>query len=357
MIRLYGVDKGHGSWARVSAGVQKGLASRERLAGFYDVGRVDAEYDSDGDALEAGFDAPIGLCVGAPPAAGVMMGRGSHKERLLMIATNSTWLPEVMMERASKLCTGFAAPSQWSASIIARYTDLPVYVYPHGVDDGFREDPKGPRVSGGFRALHLASTHLERKGTQELILGWAKAVIGGAIPTTARLLLIVDGPRGYFLDTIFEATGKNPDLADTYVLEQRRDLKIADMCALYRDHHIVVQPSRGEGFGMVPLEARAAGVPVVATVCTGHAEHMKADDLGVVVIDHGPDAIVNDGPGALAPTVTADAVTDALGRAYRDHHALVNAAHAAAVAVRKTWSWRAVTKRFLDTAGDDLGIK
>jgi hypothetical protein len=155
--------------------VRRGLESCGKLASFYDVSRVDADYDDDGDALEDGYDAPIGLCVGAPPSASVMIGRGEHTRRLLMVAANSSWLPEVTMERAAKICTGFVAPSSWSASVIEDYADgWPVLVYPHGVDPAFKPSDESP--SGYFRALHLASTHMERKGTKELIHGWADAL-------------------------------------------------------------------------------------------------------------------------------------------------------------------------------------
>jgi glycosyltransferase involved in cell wall biosynthesis len=332
--------------------VRRGLESCGKLASFYDVSRVDADYDDDGDALEDGYDASIGLCVGAPPSASVMIGRGEHTRRLLMVAANSSWLPEVTMERAAKICTGFVAPSSWSASVIEDYADgWPVLVYPHGVDPAFKPSNESP--SGYFRALHLASTHMERKGTKELIHGWADALRGGRLAKGATLRLVIDGPRGLFNHAIFEATGGDPDIADSYQLSQRLDLKTDDMAALYRDHHLVVQPSRAEGFGMVPLEARACGVPVVMTTCTGHEEHWRSP--GVVRVETGPEEPVDDGPGALAPTITADAVSYALGYAFSSIGSLRADATEAAAMLRERWSWEAVTRRFLSENQDILG--
>lgn len=38
-----------------------------------------------------------------------------------------------------------------------------------------------------------------------------------------------------------------------------------DLVKLYHDHHCLVYPSWGEGFGMIPLEALGTGMPVICT--------------------------------------------------------------------------------------------
>lgn len=352
MIRLYGVEKGNSSWPRVTHGVRDGLRACGALGGFYDVQRVDGDDLDDGNALEPGHDTPTALCIGSPPSASVMVGRGRHKERLLLIATNSSWLPEVMMERAAKLCTGFVAPSAWSASVIERYAHgLPVYVYQHGVDEGFCVNhqlrPVVEEPDSSWTVLHLASTHMQRKGTRELILGWAEAMRAGQIPRDARIRMIVDGPRGHFLSVIAEASEGNTEIADSYLLEMRKSFTVKDMAALYGIHDFVCQPSRGEGFGMVPLEARACGVPVIATACTGHAEHIHVGMPGVVVIPAGPERPVDDGPGALAPAVHPSDIAAALHFAFVNSSELTTKAAVAAATVRDAWSWKECTARFL----------
>jgi len=120
-----------------------------------------------------------------------------------------------------------------------------------------------------------------------------------------------------------------------------------DARQIYQVHHVVCQPSRGEAFGCVPVEARACGVPIVATNCTGHGAHVDVNAPGVIVVPSGDFGPIDDGPGALAPTVSPDAIGDALRRAYAQWPSLMQAAQKAADDVREKWSWKAVTQDWL----------
>jgi glycosyltransferase involved in cell wall biosynthesis len=130
------------------------------------------------------------------------------------------------------------------------------------------------------------------------------------------------------------------EIAGSVSVFAQLNLPVAELTAMLRFAHLVCQPSRGEGFGLVPLEARACGVPVVATACTGHTEHMQTGTPGVTVVAHGPLGPIDDYPGALAPTVSSDDVCEALDRAYARWPELASEAQASADAVRSEWSWQ-----------------
>ena len=99
---------------------------------------------------------------------------------------------------------------------------------------------------------------------------------------------------------------------------------------------------------MTPLEARACGVPVVATECTGHSQgHVRG--RGVIVVPHGDLSPIDDGPGAVAPSVSSEDILKALHAAYDQWAGLAWAAQAGAEKVRKDWSWDAVTTRWLES--------
>ena len=350
MIRLYGTEKGNASWARVTNGLMGALKARKQLAGFFDIAQVDDDLD---DAMGAGFDAKAALAIGPPTVAPLMVGYGSHQHRLMMIATNSTWLPHTMMERACKMVTAFVGTSEWASGIIRNYAGgKPVYTWPHGVDEAFKPVGESPAETNSYRALHMASTHLERKATRELIFGWATAMRQGDLKGT--LDMVVDGPRGYFLKTIHEASKGDTNIAESVRLLDRVGYTPEQMAEFYAGYDLVCQPSRSEGFGLVPLEVRACGIPVLATYCTGHVDHLSAPTKGAVVIPVGENAPVNDGPGAEAPAVSPGDIAEALCTAYKGRGELSRDAFDMSSHVRKFWSWSAVTGRFLAQYGDEL---
>lgn len=94
------------------------------------------------------------------------------------------------------------------------------------------------------------------------------------------------------------------------------------------------------------LEARASGVPIVATACTGHADHLEG--VASIIVRHGPAAPIDDGPGALAPTVSPHEIAEALSYAKSKWLHLAVAAFTEADSVRRRWSWARTTKEFLD---------
>jgi len=81
----------------------------------------------------------------------------------------------------------------------------------------------------------------------------------------------------------------------TRLQHKARDLGIADRVVftglvpeeekadLYRLADVYVMPSRGEGFGIVLLEAMACGVPVIASKLDGSREAVRGGTLGLIV--------------------------------------------------------------------------
>jgi len=354
-VRLYGVTKTNTSWGRVTAGVREGLGDLGRLAGFVPVD------DLTDDGRYEGYDAPIAIYAGPPSMVAAMSSYGEHQRRYAILAPNSDWLPEKLVREMQKFAT-IVAPSSWGARIVANWTGKYVEPFLHGVSKVFRPVPdhglrlrsrldleaiareiKGGRFASreGFCVLHLASTWRQRKGTMELIAGWKRAVASGSLGKYPRLDIVVDAPPGTFEEARGDDTIAFPLRQVNYQEEAMR--------LLYSAYDVVCQPSRAEGFGLVPLEARATGVPVCATACTGHADHVR-DGAGVVVIPHGPLAPVDDAPlgeSSEAPTVKPEAIADALAACYETLPQLCEQAYTEAARVASAWSWASTTDCWL----------
>lgn len=343
-VRLYGSFGNNASFARVARGVQEGLQQLGLLAGTVEVDAVDTEELSKAE----GHDATLGLYVGSPSLVTVMQSRGRHDVNFAVLAPNSSWLPKKLLQDLRERAA-IVAPSSWGVEVL-KACGMPEFApLRHGVSRTFQMRPEVRfqlpllKKAGHFRVLHLSSTHLERKGTLELLEAWRELVEEKALGEHPKLLAVVDAPPG-----TYPQAESDPTIA---LSSQRLDATEAQMAAIYQNCHVVCQPSRGEGFGMVPLEARACGIPVVATAATGHRDHMEPCPPGCVVVGTGEDAPIDDGPGATAPSLSKHAVKAALKEAYERWDELFEQAGTAAADVHATWSWANQTKIWLEKTG------
>lgn len=192
--------------------------------------------------------------------------------------------------------------STWCARVLADSgVTLPITVVRHGVPATM---PRCRRIGGpgGCVFLHFCpETSAERKGTLELVEGFEKLDRG-------RLRIYSRSP--VVVARVAASTRRSAiDLVDAeHVTTQEAQVM------RFREATFVVQPSRAEGLGLLPGDALAAGVPVVATTCTGHSETLSTSPrtLGLVPVDSGPLAPCS---GGRAPEVTPDAIAAALDRA------------------------------------------
>lgn len=348
MIRLYGASIGHSSFPRVAEGMRWALSELGLLAGFVPIDSYDSE------AIYSGHDAEHGVLIGPPSCAPMMTSIGWHKKRWALLPANSTWMPKDLIESMSQYVTGFIAPSVWARDILRKYTDLEVSVWRHGVLPDFRPNATDHAAlvsdykSGRFEVAHLASTTMQRKGTRELVIGWGMAARAGKLGLNPLLRLIVDGPSDAFKKEADESGA-----ADTLIWSLNRwNMDVTQAAHFYRKHHLVCQPSRGEAFGLAPLESLVCGVPVAATQCTGHSAYMLHGGMpypppGAIGVRCGHLSSIDDGPDALAPSIQPEWISHALGEAHEHWLELSAAAQRNAPTLSRQWSWVETTKQWL----------
>lgn len=141
----------------------------------------------------------------------------------------------------------------------------PIFVYQHGIEPAWKPVRRhnirpvkflhvgepAPRKAGqltldAFRTAFASNTdvHLTIKAYTH---NTTRVYQGGGFPQKPRSIL-----------------GLPSDFANISVLTG--DVTFPELVALYQDHDILVYPSWGEGFGFIPLQGLATGMP---TICTG----------------------------------------------------------------------------------------
>lgn len=328
-MRLYGRGAGFGSHARVTAGFLKVLAGAERLAGFCDF--------DDLQASEAGSTARVAVFTGPLNLLWRMRFNAQHQQRWVMVAPNSTEIGSKLEKEIEEFATHLMAPSRWAADVLGKRFNLPIAVVPHGIESEFCVAPRVAALDDPeqLTVLHLSSSDRQRKGTEELVEAWRQAK--PMLPRYAKLVLVVESTS-----LLLWRRKLQPEWG---IFARRRfggmaeGLPAREMAQLYRSVHGVVQPSRGEAFGLVPLEARCCGTPVIATLCTGHSEHMAPDTPGVVTVATGELEPIDDLPGALAPSLRVESLVLALVELGGHWRSLSEASREHAPIVRSGWSW------------------
>jgi D-inositol-3-phosphate glycosyltransferase len=171
-----------------------------------------------------------------------------------------------------------------------------ITVVPCGVDLGlFRPDgPAEPRDPGRSRLL-VVSRLVERKGIGSVITALAELpgtelVVAGGPPARR----FAEDPEARRLAALAERLG----LAGR--VRFRGQVEPGDLPALYRSADLVVCVPWYEPFGIVPLEAMACGVPVVASAVGGLVDSVVDGVAGVHVPPRRPDLLASVLAGLLA---------------------------------------------------------
>jgi glycosyltransferase involved in cell wall biosynthesis len=250
-------------------------------------------------------------------------------------------------------CDVVMTPSNWCRDVIAASgVKTPLLVLNHGIAPVFAPSTDAAIRSGNqeevFVFLHLCSAAFcpERKGTPQFF-GAVDRLVDEGYSISARVIF---GMQTRIVKQMLkELPTRVKEHTQIHFLPGARPQD--EVIKAYNGSHAVVFPSRAEGFGCIPLEVRACGIPVVQTLCTGHRDHLEPSEnperWGVVPIMHGPltAAWANYG---RAPSVESSDVAGAMRQCIGQYKQLRSAALDRAEAVRTRWSWSETTKPLIE---------
>lgn len=151
------------------------------------------------------------------------------------------------------------------------------------------------------------------------------------------------------VDRFAETSGTPP------LMLVEHDLSRAELASLYRACDLMLHPYRGEGFGMPVLEARAVGLPVIATA--GGATEATMTGPGAFRIPSQRRELELPGAHVSAPWVlepSGEATARLLIEALTDLPARQAAAQGFAPAVRSAFSWSSAAESIERMAHDAM---
>lgn len=153
-----------------------------------------------------------------------------------------------------------------------------VGVLPNGIDARFWGDL--PRAEAGDEFVVVSAMRLSRKKRpRELLDAFAAAVRFVAGTPRMRLVIAGDGPDRDALRRRAAELG----IADRVALPGQ--LSREALRALYAGAQLFVLPSERESFGIAALEARAAGLPVLAMLASGARDFIPQGEHGLLARD------------------------------------------------------------------------
>jgi len=289
------------------------LASRVRPGAFDLV----VGFDWDGWGYPSPPGVPYVVCLKGVVADEARFERGWPRAQLKLQAVLEAW----NARRAARVVTT-SRYSKTRACSAYGLAPAAVAVVPEGID--LAAWPRAPRRPAGPPTILSVARQYPRKNTRSLLEAMPR--VRRAVPD-ARLRVVGAGPELPALQRLARRLGLESCVRFLGAVPDGR------VRAEFARAHVFCLPSLQEGFGIVYLEAMAAGLPVVAGDRTAAAEVVAPRETGLLVPPRDPEALA----GALVRLLEDPALRARMGAAGRTRAE----AHA----------WPAVARRFLRAVG------
>lgn len=353
LVRVYGRFVGNGSAATVTKGWLEALTHHDVLADTFCL-------NGEGYRADGGEDAPVAVVTDVRELLSAL--GNAHKHIYVVLALHTRYLPETIAGLLRSGPISVLSPSRYSDDLLRHAApDIPSIVVEHGVCAGFRPLTEADRTRlreaplyrqlhavGYVNLLHMCESSAARKGTYELLRAFD--ALCTSRPDYRITLTIVpaqfEHPRARVM------TSRLANFHRVRVLP-RLNGGAREMRWVYGCFDVIAQPSRAEGFGLVPLEGLVTGVPALVSVQCGHGQWALDARTGnpkdaietVALGEPGPPFFE---PGAC-PTLDERVMREAIDRTYQSAAVLVRQAERDAEIWHREWSWPLVTAEWMQT--------
>jgi phosphatidylinositol alpha-mannosyltransferase len=218
------------------------------------------------------------------------------------------WLARPVLSRFAARLHGRIAVSPAAARLVLRYFPGDYEIIPNGVDVArfSRPAPLPAAVANCLPYILFVGRFEERKGLPTLLEAFA--TLKPKVPN-AHLVVVGSGERRAQYEEWLERRG----VRDVHFVGRVPD---EDLAGYYQHSDVFCAPNTGnESFGIVLVEAMAAGCPVVASNIEGFAELTVYGAHGLLVTPKSPRALAD----ALTRVLTDEALREALASRGNEH--------------------------------------
>ena len=236
---------------------------KKMVQGYHDImGYGHASYEIINSFERAGISCeidenkcPIGISMGFPTDYKFY----PNQYKIGYTAWESTELKPGWLEKMLSVDELWAT-SHWTADIFKETTGREdVFVYSHGITSDWK--PVKRQNSGVFRFLHVGEPQIRKNG--QLVVD-AFSELFGNDPNFQLILKVssINTTRAFADDGSIIGS---PDSRYSNIVIIDDYLSHNQMIELYHKSNAVVYPTMGEGFGFMPLQALATGMPCIST--------------------------------------------------------------------------------------------
>ena len=227
---------------------------------FNEISKYLRKVEIDGDKLQVDLNSPkskIQLCYGVPPTFFY-----EHQYKIQMTQWESTMVPPLWVE----LAKGY--DEFWTANEFGRDAFLKsgvpeekLHIYELGVDAS-TWTPKKRERNNVIRFLHIDS------GSPRKRADIVKSAFTSAFGNNMNYELTLKHSHGPVSGADWNSFNVLEDRGEwetPNIRHIRETMSLLELVSLFHFHDVLVYPSEGEGFGLIPLQALATGMPVIST--------------------------------------------------------------------------------------------